>query len=223
MCNSEMDFQLSKKDFKRLYEMNQILKNIYSFYIVNNGIITGKPIKGREDDFEVSHFYSGTINQYLPEYLRNNIVILFSNDIYIYYRDNKTPVAIHCKKNKIYFMNENNDKVLIGKIVEEKEYSMLLNYNRSINIALNTKLDKECIVIPNEIVEKINNYEKVVLEFDEGLKCHASLSLFPTIKKFKNLSAYVFDVDKQPKTFLVLFESVADNGDMFSIVYRFTK
>lgn len=219
MATSLTEQRARRKYVKELYELNQLVKNVYSSYcILEGGTIFGVCIK---DKFKHSYFHTELVETH-PELVDT---VIHSEMLYDAFRDKRKPEEIIITGDgMVTLVDENSNTFVVGRKIKD-----LKNAGESA-----TKIVAELNSVVSEktdsiefMLDEINNlvsYQMIYPKFLNSDKYTMILSIseFPNLKKMGNLRAYMKDY-KNEDFFDVVFIIYSAKGERFNVLRRFVK
>lgn len=212
-----MDIKTKRKEMKRLYEMNQYIKTVFSEYIIHKGIIYGEVVKNKID---TGLFYLLDDTYDFLESFR-----LDSMQIYQAFKNSK-PTDIIIEDDKVVIVDEENDL----RFVVSKHSNDRVVYNTRIFKLFEDKKDKDSIkfILSEEDIDKIKSYDKIRLNVGTMDECRIidfTISVMPLATKMKNCTIESFDIMDvgSDKEYFDIFLHCVDtkNGIRFTVLRRF--
>ena len=210
------DFKIKRKEMKKLHELNQYIKTVFSEFRIKKNYVYGVPAKGK--------ITTGLFKILIDDFNFLEGYRLDCNAIYTAFKNMK-PTRIDVIDDEVILTDEEiNERVIISKNTRDRNV-----YNTRV-FDMMREVAKECreetIKLPLEIITSASNYDRFRMNI--GLESERiidfSISVIPIIKKMKNctITSYGKRILDGVLCFDAIFSAVDTKvGIQFSVARRF--
>ena len=191
MATIDKEQRARRKYVKTLYEVNQNVKIVYSVYMVYGDIIYGTPTK---PEYKYSYYSTEALRD-MPE---TEYAFINSTALFEAYKEDKPEYIEVQDDGKIVIRGEKEH--LIGRKMTDEERQrmseMIANRTKRIKEVVDGHEDQK--TFDEEEVSDLIGYKKISPMFlnKPEYTMHIAISLFPLLKRFKAMKAYMKPSDK---------------------------